>query len=71
MTFTFILMRKDPPFNKAYLYATYLLEIAQQAGCPDFEFIQLGVRNANEKLFEFTISAFVLKHLSRPIHTYS
>lgn len=49
-TFDIILLRKDPPFNNAYLYATYLLEYAEKAGC----FIvnnPTGVRNANEKLF--------------------
>lgn len=27
-----ILMRKDPPFNMEYIYTTYVLELAQQAG---------------------------------------
>src|SRR5688572_18319865 len=27
-----ILMRKDPPFNMEYLYATYLLELAEKQG---------------------------------------
>ncbi|HAG21201.1 MAG TPA: glutathione synthase, partial [Pseudomonas sp.] len=27
-----ILMRKDPPFNSEYVYATYLLELAEKAG---------------------------------------
>jgi glutathione synthase len=48
--FDIILMRKDPPFDNAYLYTTYLLEIAQKAGC----FIvndPRSIRDANEKLF--------------------
>lgn len=45
-----ILMRKDPPFNMEYIYATYLLELAEAAGVlvvndPG------GLRDANEKLF--------------------
>ncbi|MFQ5660467.1 MAG: glutathione synthase, partial [Gammaproteobacteria bacterium] len=27
-----ILMRKDPPFNMEYIYVTYMLELAEQAG---------------------------------------
>ena len=27
-----ILMRKDPPFDREYLYATHLLELAESAG---------------------------------------
>ena len=45
-----ILMRKDPPFDMEYIYATYILQQAHDAGClvvnrPD------SLRNANEKLF--------------------
>ena len=34
--FDAILMRKDPPFNMDYIYATYLLEFAERAGVPVF-----------------------------------
>jgi glutathione synthase len=45
-----ILMRKDPPFDMDYIYATYLLELAAAAGVlvanrPD------SLRDCNEKLF--------------------
>jgi len=45
-----ILMRKDPPFDMEYIYVTYILQQAYDAGClvvnrPD------SLRNANEKLF--------------------
>lgn len=45
-----ILMRKDPPFDMEYIYATYILQHAHDQGClvvnrPD------SLRNANEKLF--------------------
>ena len=44
-----VLMRKDPPFNTEYVYATYILQRAHEAGTlvvnrPD------SLRNANEKL---------------------
>jgi len=45
-----ILMRKDPPFNMEYIYATHFLDHAEKAGTlvvnnPD------SLRDANEKLF--------------------
>ncbi len=45
-----ILMRKDPPLNMEFIYTTYLLERAAEAGClvvnrPG------SLRDANEKLF--------------------
>lgn len=45
-----ILMRKDPPFDLNYIYATYILEHAERLGSlvvnkPD------ALRNANEKFF--------------------
>lgn len=45
-----ILMRKDPPFNMEYIYATYLLEIAESAGTPVFN-RPGSIRDCNEKLF--------------------
>ncbi len=45
-----ILMRKDPPFNMDYIYATYLLEHAQNAGSLVVN-DPASLRNANEKLF--------------------
>ena len=45
-----VLMRKDPPFNMEYIYATYLLELVEKTGTvvvnrPD------SLRDCNEKLF--------------------
>jgi glutathione synthase len=45
-----ILMRKDPPFNMEFVYATYILELAMKAGAlvvnrPD------SLRDANEKMY--------------------
>ncbi len=45
-----ILMRKDPPFDMEYIYSTYLLEQAQQAGVLIVNNPQ-SLRDANEKLF--------------------
>jgi glutathione synthase len=48
--FDIVLMRKDPPFDLEYVYATYVLELAERAGVrvvnrPD------ALRDVNEKVF--------------------
>ena len=48
--FDAILMRKDPPFNMDYIYATYLLEQAEKTGVLVVNKPQ-SLRDANEKLF--------------------
>lgn len=45
-----ILMRKDPPFDMDYIYSTYLLELAEQAGVLVVNRAQ-SLRDANEKLY--------------------
>lgn len=45
-----ILMRKDPPFDNEFLYSTYLLEQAEQAGCLVVN-KAASLRDCNEKLF--------------------
>ena len=45
-----ILMRKDPPFDQEYIYATYLLERAESMGVYVINKPQ-SLRDANEKLF--------------------
>ncbi len=45
-----ILMRKDPPFDMEYIYATYILEIAAQSGTLVVNNPK-SLRDANEKLF--------------------
>ena len=45
-----ILMRKDPPFDIEYIYATYLLELAEASGVLVVNRPQ-SLRDANEKLF--------------------
>lgn len=44
-----ILMRKDPPFDTEYIYATYILELAQQAGSLIVN-QPAALRNYNEKM---------------------
>lgn len=60
-----VLMRKDPPFDTEYVYATYLLERAEDEGCLIVNKPQ-SLRDANEKLFtawfsEFTPSTLVTR----------
>lgn len=45
-----ILMRKDPPFDRKYLYATYLLEHTENEGVMVINKPQ-SLRDANEKMF--------------------
>ncbi len=48
-----ILMRKDPPFDNQYIYATYVLESAENAGCLVVNKPQ-SLRDCNEKVFATT-----------------
>jgi glutathione synthase len=52
-----ILMRKDPPFDTEFVYATYLLERAEDEGCLIVNKPQ-SLRDANEKLFTAWFSEF-------------
>jgi len=45
-----IIMRKDPPFDQEYVYATHILEQAEALGCYVVNKPQ-SLRDANEKLF--------------------
>ena len=45
-----VLMRKDPPFDMEYIYATYILERAEQEGTLVVNRCQ-SLRDCNEKLF--------------------
>ncbi len=45
-----VLMRKDPPFDQEYVYATYLLECAENRGVQVVNKPR-SLRDANEKLF--------------------
>lgn len=46
----FLLMRKDPPFDMAYVYTTYILDLAERAGVLVVNRPQ-ALRDANEKCF--------------------
>ena len=48
--FDIILMRKDPPFDMEYIYATYALELAERDGVLVSNKPQ-SLRDANEKFF--------------------
>lgn len=48
--FSAVFMRKDPPFDMNYIYSTYLLELAQEAGTLVLNNPQ-SLRDCNEKLF--------------------
>lgn len=45
-----ILMRKDPPFDNQYIYATYILEAAEKKGCLVVNKPR-SLRDCNEKVF--------------------
>ena len=45
-----VLMRRDPPFDMNYIYTTYMLELAENAGTLMINRPQ-GLRDANEKFF--------------------
>ena len=47
--FDAVVMRKDPPFDQAYLYATWLLEMAERQGARVFN-RPSSLRDFNEKL---------------------
>ncbi|GGI78273.1 glutathione synthase [Shewanella gelidii] len=69
-----ILMRKDPPFDTEFIYATYMLERAEEQGVLIVNKPQ-SLRDANEKLFtawfsEFTPETLVTRdeHRIREFH---
>lgn len=55
--FDAVLQRKDPPFDMEYIYATYLLELAEQQGARVFN-KPAAIRNHNEKLSIAQFSKF-------------
>ncbi|GLS89172.1 glutathione synthetase [Psychromonas marina] len=64
-----VLMRKDPPFDTEFIYATYMLERAEEEGCLIVNKPQ-SLRDANEKLFtawfsEFTATTLVTRSSDR------
>lgn len=62
--FDVILMRKDPPFNMRFVYATYMLDHAKAAGVLVVNDPQ-AIRDCNEKLFATWFS----EHMSPTIVT--
>ncbi len=60
--FNCILMRKDPPFDMEYIYATYLLEIIEKTGTPVLN-RPGSIRDCNEKLFALQFPQCIPSHL--------
>jgi len=68
-TLDVVLMRKDPPFDTEFIYATYMLERAEEEGVLIVNKPQ-SLRDANEKLFtawfsEFTPETMVTRDANR------
>jgi glutathione synthase len=62
----FLLMRKDPPFDMDYVYTTYILDLAEQAGVTVVNRPQ-ALRDANEKFFitqfpQCCVPALITRH---------
>lgn len=68
-----ILMRKDPPFDTEFIYATHILELAEQAGALVANRPQ-SLRDCSEKLFTAwfpdTISATIVTRSSERIREF-
>ncbi len=60
--FDVILMRKDPPFDMEYVYATYLLEMVEDSGTPVLN-RPGSIRDSNEKLFALRFPQCVPHHI--------
>ncbi|TXR54346.1 glutathione synthase [Reinekea thalattae] len=60
--FDVILMRKDPPFDNEYIYATYLLENAERQGTLVVNKPQ-SLRDCNEKVFATEFAELTPEHL--------
>ena len=58
-----ILMRKDPPFNMDYIYATYMLDHAKKSGVLVVNDPQ-SIRDCNEKLFALNFANCIPKTLA-------
>jgi len=56
--FDAVLMRRDPPFDQAYLYATWLLDMAERQGARVFNRPQ-ALRDWNEKLAITRFAGFI------------
>ncbi|CAL4325884.1 Glutathione synthetase [Buchnera aphidicola (Protaphis terricola)] len=67
-----ILMRKDPPFNMEFIYATYILERAEEKGVLVINKPK-SLRDCNEKIFtlwfdQFVPNTLVTRNLSQIYH---
>lgn len=55
--FDIVWMRKDPPFNMDYIYATYILEMVDENSTRVINHPR-GIRDSNEKLYSLHFSEF-------------
>lgn len=55
--FDIVWMRKDPPFNMDYIYATYILEMVDRNSTKVINHPK-GIRDSNEKLYSLHFSEF-------------
>jgi glutathione synthase len=60
--FDCLLMRKDPPFDMEYIYATYLLELIENTGVPVLN-RPGSIRDCNEKLFALQFPQCTPSHM--------
>ena len=63
--FDVILMRKDPPFDNQFIYATYILEQAEREGCLVVNKPQ-SLRDCNEKIFATQFSPMLSSPSGKP-----
>lgn len=64
-----ILMRKDPPFDMEYIYATYILELAEQeANGPLIVNKPQSLRDANEKMYTLKFASCIVPSLVSRSH---
>lgn len=57
-SYDFVLMRKDPPVNTPYLYATYILDLIDPEKTKVINSPQ-GIRAANEKMYALQFSSVI------------
>lgn len=56
--FDVIWMRKDPPFNMDYIYATYILDRTDESGARVIN-RPSGIRESNEKMYSLNFSDYI------------
>ncbi len=57
-SFDIVWMRKDPPFDLEYIYATYILEMVDESSTVVINHPR-GIRNSNEKLYSLHFKSYI------------